>query len=305
MKKNTIIIIVVIVAIIGIFFIIKGFSKDKVVVPTENTSSKETTDIVASSTINTVPIDKTMTVIGKSVEGRDINAFHFGKGSSEILFVGGIHGGYEWNTALLAYQVSDYLKNNESIIPENLKVTVIPVLNPDGLNKAVGTTTGNFSIANVPKSEAETRASRFNANDVDLNRNFECDWKAEGVWQNKKVSGGSSAFSEPESLAVKNYIETSKPISVIVWYSAAGGVYSSNCHNGVLPETDAITKVYADASGYPSFKSFDFYAITGDMVNWLAKKGVPAISVLLTNHTETEFTKNQAGIKAILKYYTK
>ena len=199
----------------------------------------------------------------------------------------------------------DYLKANPSSIPNNIKVTVIPVLNPDGLYEAVGTTTGNFTEKDIPKSQSEIISSRFNANDVDLNRNFDCDWKTTGVWQSKTVSGGSMAFSEPESRAIKNYIENNKPNAVVVWYSAAGGVYASNCHNGVLDETKAIAKEYANASGYPYFESFDFYATTGDMVNWLAKINIPAISILLTNHTNTELQKNQAGIKALLKYYSK
>ncbi len=146
---------------------------------------------------------------------------------------------------------------------------------------------------------------RFNANEVDLNRNFDCDWKSTGVWQNKQVSGGKAVFSEPESQAVRKYVEDRDISAVVVWYSAAGGVFSSSCHNGVLPETRAITKAYADASGYPGHESFDFYSTTGDMVNWLAKKEIPAISVLLTTHESIEWNKNKAGVDALLNYYKK
>lgn len=256
------------------------------------------------ATTTTEATNPSQSVIGKSVEDREITAYHFGTGSQELLFVGGIHGGYEWNTALLGYELADYLKANPTVIPANLKVTVIPVLNPDGLNKTVGTA-GRFTAADVTASEAEQVAGRFNAHTVDLNRNFDCDWQADGKWQNKTVSGGSAAFSEPESQAIKNYVETNKPTAVVVWYSAAGGVYASNCHNGVLAETNTLTNKYAEASGYPAYQSFDFYEVTGDMVNWLAKGGIPAISVLLTNHTDTEWTKNQKGIEALLKYYAK
>jgi hypothetical protein len=148
-------------------------------------------------------------------------------------------------------------------------------------------------------------AGRFNANNVDLNRNFECDWQSTGVWQSKSVSGGTAAFSEPESIALKNYVDAHKPTAVVAWYSSAGGVYASSCHNGVSSETNTLTSTFAKASGYPAYQSFDFYATTGDMVNWFAKNNVPAISVLLTNHTDTEWTKNQAGIQAVLKYYSK
>ena len=80
-------------------------------------------------------------------------------------------------------------------------------------------------------------------------------------------------------------------------------MYSSSCKNGVSSETKALTNIYAKASGYKAYEDFDYYAITGDMMNWLAKIGVPAISVLLTTHTDTEWSKNVKGIEAVLKHY--
>ncbi|MEK7201085.1 MAG: M14 family zinc carboxypeptidase, partial [Patescibacteria group bacterium] len=75
-----------------------------------------------------------------------------------------------------------------TIVPANIKVTVIPVLNPDGLNKTVGTP-GRFTQASVPTASGATVSGRFNAHTVDLNRNFDCDWQASATWQNKAVSG--------------------------------------------------------------------------------------------------------------------
>lgn len=296
-KKLIIGVVVVIVVIFGIYLLMNSSSKNVVVVNDESaaTSTEKVKDVIEN---------KDLTVIGRSVEGRDINAYHVGTGTDEVLFVGGIHGGYEWNTAAVAYQAVDYLKANPNIIPTNLKVTIIPVLNPDGLNKVAGTA-GPFKASDVSSSQTVVVSGRFNGNNVDLNRNFDCDWQAEGKWQTKTVSGGTVAFSEPESQAIKTYIETNKPKAVVVWYSAAGGVFSSSCHNGVMTETKDLTNAFAKASGYPANEEFNFYEITGDMVNWLAKKEIPAISVLLTNHTDTEWTKNLAGIKAVLNYYAK
>ena len=299
MKKIIITLLAIAVVIIGIYFVIKGTpakAPENKTVVTDNTGGQQAT------TTDTTQVNSSKTVIGKSVKGNDIVAYHYGTGSDELLFVGGVHGGYEWNTVLVAQELADYLAANPSVIPSNIKVTVIPVLNPDGLNKTVGTTTASFTAADVP---ANTVSGRFNGNNVDLNRNFDCDWQSSGVWQNTKVSGGKSAFSEPESQAIKNYVAENKPTAVVAWYSAAGGVYASSCHNGVSKETDAITKAYATASGYPGFNSFDFYETTGDMLNWFAKNNVPAISILLTDHTNTEWTKNKAGIDALLKYYSR
>ncbi len=301
MKKSTIVIAIIVIGL-GAYFLMRTQPTQTDEPKTDTIQLLDTTQNAAVQ--NTAPVNKTETVIGMSVGGNSINAYHYGEGSDELLFVGGIHGGYEWNTALLAFELMDYLKGNPDVIPKNLKVTLIPVLNPDGLNRVVGKT-GRFVPADVSPSSETVIAGRFNANTVDLNRNFDCDWQKEGKWQTKTVSGGSEAFSEPESQAVKNYIEKNKPMAAIVWYSAAGGVFASNCHGGVSTETNAITKLFADASGYPAYQSFNFYEITGDMVNWLAKENIPAISVLLTNHTDTEFDKNLKGIKALFKRYTK
>ncbi len=305
MKKTIITFAVVIILVAGGIYYFINSSPKEVVEDTNQTVATTTNTTATTTATSTKPVDKTMTVIGKSVEGRDIVAYHFGTGATELLFVGGIHGGYEWNTVLVAYNLVDYLKANLGAIPANIKVTVIPVLNPDGLNKVVGTTTGNFSSQDVISGVKTPGFGRFNDNGVDLNRNFDCDWQTVGKWQNMDVNGGSAVFSEPESLAMKNYIGANNPKAVVVYYSAAGGVYSSSCHNGILPETNTLTKTYAKASGYPAYETFDFYATTGDMVNWLAKINIPAISVLLTNHNDVEWSKNLAGVQALLKYYGK
>jgi hypothetical protein len=295
MKNAIIILIILILVAAGAYYFIYSFPTS-----VQNKEMEEPTTEME----DTEPIteDETETVIGSSVEGRDITAYHYGEGDTELLFVGGIHGGYEWNTVLVSYELMDYLEENPTVVPENVKVTVVPVLNPDGLNEVVGTA-GRFSRGDVPTSQDATIPGRFNANNVDLNRNFDCDWQEAGVWQNRSVSGGDRAFSEPESQAIRDYINGNNPSAVVVWYSAADGVFASSCHNGVLPETTTLTNLYSDASGYPAYESFDFYAITGDMVNWLAKNGIPGISVLLSTHEDVEWNKNRAGVEALLEYY--
>lgn len=301
--KKAIVIIVIIIVLAGLgFYFFNMVSTDKVV---NNPETPEvTTEPETTEPETTEPeTDQAKVVIGKSAGGSDIEAYNFGTGDTHLLFVGGIHGGYEWNTSLVAYELIDYLEENSSAVPSNVKVTVIPVLNPDGLLKVVGTT-GKFSKADVSSSESVRVSGRFNTNGVDLNRNFDCDWQSEGVWKDQKVDAGDSVFSEPESQAMKNYIESNTPDAVVVYYSAVGGVFASNCHNGVLDETLELTNVYADASGYKAYEEFDFYEITGDMTNWLAKIGVPATSVLLTTHDDVEWEKNKKGIEAVLNHYS-
>lgn len=288
---------IIIIALGTYFFIYK--SPAEVVVETP----VEVVEVVAQSTSTPEVEDEVRveTKIGMSVENRPITAYHFGTGKKEILFIGGIHGGYSWNTAKVAYELIEHLQENPSVIPADVAVTVIPVLNPDGLAVATNSAFGADSTISVSSDVA--MKARFNASGVDLNRNFDCEWKESGVWQNKTVSGGDAAFSEPETKAIREYVGAHDISAVVTWYSASGGVFASECRNGISKETLALTKTFADASGYRAYETFDFYAITGDMVNWFAKNNIPAISVLLTNHTDTEWSKNRAGVEAILNQY--
>jgi len=240
-------------------------------------------------------------VIGKSAEGRDIIAYTFGEGETEVLLLSGIHGGYAWNTALLGFELRDWLRTNEANLGD-VRVTIIPVINPDGLYLVTGTV-DRFLSGAVSANEQTVINGRFNNNVVDLNRNFDCEWQRTGTWQSRAVSGGSEPFSEPESQAIRDYVMKYRPAAAIAYYSTAGGVYASTCRNGILNETRELLSQYGTAAGYTQFEEFDYYEITGDMVNWLAREQIPAISVLLGDKNSTEFTKNRAGLESIIKYY--
>jgi len=244
-----------------------------------------------------------ISTIGTSVKQHPITAYHFGVGSKELLFIGGIHGGYSFNTTLLAYELIDHLTANPALVPEGVTITVIPTLNPDGQVLTTGTSS-RFTAAMVKTDEASRVAGRFNGNKVDLNRNFNCDWMPESMWQNRKVSGGSAAFSEPESAALRDYVKVYTPVAVVAWYSAEGAVYTSACSGKTPTMTTDLVEGYAQAAGYAAKKDFNAYKINGDMMNWLASENIPAVSVLLTNHSQTEWIKNLAGIEAIINAYT-
>ncbi len=254
-----------------------------------------------------VPVVPTLSVkhevIGQSVEGRDIQSFSYGTGSTTLMFVGGVHGGYEWNSALLAYDFMDYIEANPSFVPKNMTISVIPEANPDGVYKVIGKE-GKFVLTDVPNtSKLPLGTGRFNAHDVDLNRNFDCNWKPKSSWQNKVVSAGTEVFSEPEAVAIRDFVLKNKPVAGIFWHSAANAVYASACNDGILPQTLDIMNAYAKAAGYGAVKTFDSYSITGDAEGWMASIKIPAITVEMKTHESTEWEKNLAGIKAVVGYY--
>ncbi|GMU74172.1 MAG: hypothetical protein AMXMBFR44_3700 [Candidatus Campbellbacteria bacterium] len=241
-------------------------------------------------------------VIGASVEGRPIDAYTYGDGETHLLFVGGIHGGYEWNSVLLAYQFLDYLNANPDFVPEHLTVSVIPSANPDGVFKVTGVE-GRFTPADVTGNEAVAASGRFNANGVDLNRNFDCKWQPESTWRSQVVSAGTSAFSEPEARAIRDFVLKNDPDAVVFWHSQSNAVYASECHGGILPETLSVMNAYALGSGYPAVATFDAYEITGDAEGWLASQGIPSVTVELSTHQTIEWERNLAGVQKLFELY--
>lgn len=285
-RRNIIVIALVVVAIGVIAFVALR--------------EKPTTDD-RQQTTNTV-VEQSPVVIGTSVEGRPIEAYTYGTGDTHLLFVGGIHGGYEWNSVLLAYEFIDQLERNALTLPSNITLTIIPSANPDGVF-AVIAKEGRFTLADVPAYRGPLGTGRFNANGVDLNRNFDCKWKPESTWRGNVVSAGTSAFSEPEARAIRDFVTTHSPAAVIFWHSQSNAVYASECENGILAGTRTLMSTYATAAGYPAVDVFDAYEITGDAEGWLASIGIPAITVELSTHETLEWEKNLAGVKAVLTNY--
>jgi len=250
-------------------------------------------------------------VIGQSVEGRLLRAFRFGTGDKTLVFVGSIHGGYEWNSALLSYEIIDYLAANPDVIPSDIEVMVIPVANPDGLYKVMGTS-GRFFAEDAPQFDYASEITfddlavrgRFNANDVDLNRNFDCKWKSDAVWRDYSVDAGSSAFSEPESSAIRDFLTRKEPEAVVFYHSASNGVYTSFCEDDASSGTESLLALYSEATGYPRYDDYPYYEITGDVGDWLSTINISAISVELSTHTAIEWDKNRAGLEAMLEFYS-
>jgi len=241
--------------------------------------------------------------IGNSVEGRGIEVVTFGSGDTQVLFVGGVHGGYEWNSSLLAYEMISHFEENPELIPEDIQVSIIPTLNPDGLALVTGVG-GVFSAENITDPSVRVAEGRFNSNGVDLNRNFACKWAPESTWRGEVVSAGAEAFSEPETAALRDYITEAQPKAVAFWHSKANNVYASECEEGVLPETLTLMDTYADAGAYGKVESFDAYPITGDAEGWLASIGIPAVTVELETANSIEWARNLAGVEAVLQLYS-
>ena len=237
-------------------------------------------------------------LITYSAGGRPITGYRLGAGATSVVVIGGIHGGYEWNAILLAERLLEHFMENPDQIPAGVNLTLIPNANPDGLFAVAGTD-GPFAPADIA---ADSVTGRFNANGVDLNRNWDCQWTATAQWRDRQVSGGPFVFSEPETRGLRDYLLSLDPIVVIFLHSAANAVFIAGCGEPHQPSYEPAY-IYGQAAGYPVREYFDLYPITGDAGDWLTTQGIASFSVELVSHESLDLEQNLAGLGALLAYY--
>ena len=236
-------------------------------------------------------------VIGTSAGGRTLELYSFGDGPVEILFAGGIHGGLEWNTVILAYQALDYFHAQPEMVPDSVTLHIVPVANPDGLFRATGKE-GRFNEADL---RGDLREARFNENGVDLNRNWSCNWEPAAVWNQRAVDPGSAPFSEPETRALRDLVLELSPAAVVFWHSVWGIVVPGECEPGHQAAVE-LAHVYAEATGY-RVQGFGSYRVTGGASDWLTARGIAGVTVELRDHRGVDWEGHRAAMLAVLTHY--
>lgn len=236
---------------------------------TNGLTSKE--DWAFSSRINC----RATSVIGYSVRGKPIYAYYYGGGGTTILFTGGIHGSEPSGVSTMQGWIN-HLDANAHKIPANKQVVVVPSLNPDGI--ATG--------------------SRFNANNVNLGRNFPTsNWKSDIRTTSGVIpgGGGSAPLSEPESRAIANLTSQLRP-RVEISFHAQGRLVGAN----LFADSTAIGNVYAQTVGYGTM----YYSteeimgeLTGEYEMWMGEKlGTPAILIELPSTSGNYFPSHQTAL---------
>lgn len=231
---------------------------------------------------NTRVVCYTVGSIGTSVKGRAITAYYIGSGPTHIIYVGAIHG-TELSTRSLMMRWLDELEANARNIPADKTIVIIPTINPDGA----------------------ARGNRTNANNVDLNRNFDVsDWKKDVTTVTNAPfpgGGGPAPMSEPETKALASLVLRLRPRMVLSYHSVGGVVAGNQAGDSV-----ALAGIYASLSGYSNVSgatasTFE-YQVTGTADDYYAEKlGIPSILIELGSSTYHEFVQNQRAMWAMLR----
>jgi protein MpaA len=157
-----------------------------------------------------VPAGWVVEAIGTSVRGRQIVSWsrRVAQPRRTVVVIGAVHGNEPASPPSVRALV-------EVAYPDDVEIWLVPELNPDGV--AAGT--------------------RWNANGVDLNRNFPWGWRAD--------DGGPAPLSEPEARAAADLVGWLRP-DVVVWVHQPYGYVTS-----VGGSDDLHERAWSVGSGLP------------------------------------------------------
>ena len=194
--------------------------------------------------------------LGRSVEGRPIDAYARGDGDGPLILVlGGVHGD-EPKGVLIARRLIDHL-DAEPPAGGDTRWLIVPVVNPDGY---------------------ELRRRR-NARKVDINRNFPtANWSETS--KRSRMYGGNEPASEPETRAVMSAVEHSCPAAIIAVHSIGE---HKHCNNYDGPG-QAMAEIMQSHNAYPVHSSIG-YATPGSLGTWAGiERNMPTVTLELPSH---------------------
>jgi len=219
---------------------------------------------------------------GQSFNGYPLQAYRLGTGPSIRAIIGGIHGGYEWNTVELVSKTLEYLQETPTLIPDDVTLYIIPCANPDGYYLS-------YDLAGRP-----------NGNGVDLNRNWDYEWQPTATHGTRPVNAGTAPFSEPETAALRDLI-LERHIEIAVFYHSALTKVFYGAETGKSASYD-LALVVSEATGYPVAAGVPGQITTGDAVDWMSDQGLAGIEIDLATHEDIEWERNLPGIIAFLNW---
>ncbi len=221
--------------------------------------------------------------IGKTIEGRDILRLRI-SGQLQtadqlpaVLFVGGHHAREHLSVELplkaIQHLLSEYRAGNEKIINllNSRDLHFIPALNADGLEHDVATGTYKAWRKNRRKNENGSFG-------VDLNRNYGYGWGTGGSSKNPNDDTymGTSAFSEPETQAIRDYVQAHENISTLLSFHTFsqlilypwGGKAQSIANQQDREVFEKMAQKMATWNGYKPMQASQLYVASGDTCDW-------------------------------------
>ncbi|MFW6160797.1 MAG: M14 family metallopeptidase [Acidobacteriota bacterium] len=237
--------------------------------------------------------------LGTSLENRNIYALKISdnvaieENEARVLFLG-CHHAREWISVEIPFLIAKHLVENYHSNPaiknlvDRAEIWFVPMVNPDGLE---------YSIHFYRYWRKNRRTHGNGQFGVDLNRNYSYQWGYDNSGSSPDPSSdvyrGKSAFSEPESFAVKKLGEQTTFHALISYHSYSQvilypwGYTTQQAPGKTLMESlaskmsEAMEKVNGRKYSWGQTGS-SLYLTNGDTIDWVyGNFGIPAFTIEL------------------------
>lgn len=222
--------------------------------------------------------------IGQSAEKKDLWALRLnitaaGNQKSDkpgVVFLGTHHAREHLSTEvpllLARYLLENRQKPEISRLLSTRDIYIIPMVNPDGVEWDIRG--GSYHMHRKNK-----RDNGRGSIGVDLNRNYGFHWGEGGASPDpdSDIYRGPSAFSEPETRAVRDFIDQRKDnIKILLTFHSFSELILYPWGHTDLPIPDAaahdayvaMAKTMATMNGYTPEQSSELYIASGDTTDW-------------------------------------
>lgn len=196
---------------------------------------------------------KRVSVIGNTLEKRNIFCIELGNGENCAVFAAAFHG-LEYLTAAALTEFSKRFSEMTEL-HSRLKLYIVPMVNPDGVEIALhGIDPKNPYHRDIIKRTGIIdfkKVWQANASGVDINHNFNADWKSVLISPGPTKYGGEFPESEPETRAVIKLLRKTEPELFIAFHSQGREIYYD--FNGM--ESKSAKQNAEDVAGKCGYKA--------------------------------------------------
>jgi len=221
--------------------------------------------------------------LGKTYEGRELWMVRLSAkapgtaGLPASMLLGGHHArehvAIDVPLRILQYLVQEYTNQNPRVVSmlTSVEVFVIPMVNPDGAEYDIATGSYRYWRKNRRPNSDGTFG-------VDLNRNYAFGFGGEGSSDqtSSEIYHGPSAFSEPETQMVRDFIGSHTNIRTLLTYHTFSELvmWPWGGSDDDIPDVkdrtafETMGKAMAQMNGYTAEKSSALYIATGDLCDW-------------------------------------
>jgi hypothetical protein len=224
--------------------------------------------------------------LGYSVQGRMILGAKISGNPSqeenepEFRLIGNHHGN-EYMSVEMPLNMLHYLTDNYGSIPQithlvdDLEIWIIPMMNPDG----------------------RTAGSRYNANGVDLNRDYGYMWDGYSP----------EIFSQPETRVIREH-GMKNDFSISLSYHCSGDIVNYVWNYKDFPLADSafivdISQEYGSYNGYWVVEGYNWYQTLGDCNDWSygSRSDIDATIEIATSNITGVWNLNRDAILAMME----